>query len=140
MFYHYNKNKEKKAGNLKAKAGKLKAKPLLITPPITIQELERAEEAILTCLQAQVYGKEISVITNTIGTERKKQRQRKTEIKKSCSIYKLSPVLSQRILRVGGRLSNADMSESAKHQCILPRRNHITTLIIRDIHKRFWRP
>ena len=84
---------------------------MLITAPVTIQELQRAEEAILTCLQAQVYGKETSVITNTIGTERKKQRQRKTEIKKSSSIYKLSPVLSQGILRVGGRLSNADMSE-----------------------------
>lgn len=103
-------------GRKPKKARNMKAKPLLITPPITVQELQGAEEAILKCLQAQVYGKEISVITNTIGTERKKQRQRKTEIKRSSSIYQLSPFLSQGILRVGGRLSNVFYLEGITSQ------------------------
>ena len=120
----------------KRREPKRSAKLKVISPPITAQELQKAEEAILKCLQTEVYGNEISVINDTIGTERRKQKERKSGIKRSSSIYRLSPFLSQGILCVGGRLSNADISESAKHPCILPRRSHITTLIIRDIHKR----
>ena len=39
-------------------------------------------------------------------------------------------------LRVGGRLTHADIPEESKHPVILPRKNHVTTLIIRDIHER----
>ena len=122
------------------RSAKAKMKPLLISPPITIEELEKAEDAIIKCSQAQVYEKEISVISDIMSLDesylRKKQKQKKMRIKRTSSIYKLSPFLSQGILCVGGRLSRADLPESTKHPYILPRRSHITMLIIHDVHQR----
>ncbi|XP_067664246.1 cartilage matrix protein-like [Haliotis asinina] len=43
-------------------------------------------------------------------------------------------VLIEGMLRVGGRLSQAEISFDAKHPIILPKESHVTTLIIRDIH------
>lgn len=42
------------------------------------------------------------------------------------------------ILRVGGRLINAPLSPSAKHQLIIPRDSHFARLIIWDIHHTFY--
>ena len=39
-------------------------------------------------------------------------------------------------LRVGGRLSNAPLPYNVKHPVILPRRSHVTTLVLRDAHVR----
>ena len=115
-------------------------KPLPILPPITVEELEKAEDAIIKCSQAQAYGKETSVINDVMSLDesdlKKKQKQKKMGIKKTSSIHKLSPFLSQGILRVGGRLSRANLPQSTKHPYILPRRSHITMLIICDVHKR----
>ena len=76
------------------------------------------------------------MINDTTGTETKKQKERKSGIERSSSIDRLSLFLSQGILCVGGRLSNANISDSAKHPCILPRRSHVTTLITCEIYKR----
>jgi hypothetical protein len=119
---------------------KTKMKPLPIFLPITVEELEKAEDAIIKCSQAQAYGKETSVINDVMSLDesdlKKKQKQKKMGIKKTSSIHKLSPFLSQGILRVGGRLSRANLPELTKHPYILPQRSHITMLIIRDVHKR----
>ena len=40
------------------------------------------------------------------------------------------------LLRVRGRLHNADIPEESKHSIILPRKSHVTTLIIRNAHER----
>ncbi|XP_014677882.1 PREDICTED: uncharacterized protein LOC106817702 [Priapulus caudatus] len=39
------------------------------------------------------------------------------------------------MLRVGGRLSNAPLPDSAKHRAILPPDHHVTKLIIKHFHK-----
>ncbi|XP_046565842.1 uncharacterized protein LOC124274524 [Haliotis rubra] len=40
------------------------------------------------------------------------------------------------VLRLGGRLSRADIQADMMHQIWLPRKNHVTKLIIQDIHVR----
>ena len=61
-------------------------------------------------------------------------RQQKSELKCSepfGSIYKLRPWLDQSgILRVGGRLENAQIDYEAKHQTLLPYNHHVSRLII----------
>ena len=58
----------------------------------------------------------------------------KDKLKKLC---KLCPFIDdQHLLRVGGRLQNSDVPDSLKHPVILPRRHHITRLIIEDVHCR----
>mgnify|MGYP000253016965 CR=1 FL=1 len=40
------------------------------------------------------------------------------------------------ILRCGGRLGNADLSESQKHLALLDANHHVTSLIVRACHER----
>ena len=40
------------------------------------------------------------------------------------------------ILRVGGRLQNAPLSQEEKHPAILPNKSHLSELLIRDAHQR----
>ena len=51
-------------------------------------------------------------------------------------LQKLSSVISDGILRVGGRLKNAPVAYDVKHPIILPNDSHYTELIIREHHKR----
>ena len=51
-------------------------------------------------------------------------------------LQKLCPFLSNGVMRVGGRLANANMLFKAKHPAILPHENFLTTLIIQDCHSR----
>lgn len=57
-------------------------------------------------------------------------------IKNSSSHRRLDPFLVREILRVGGRLNRADLPHEIMHPVILPRKGHVTTLFIRDTHKR----
>ena len=52
------------------------------------------------------------------------------------SLRKLSPFLDANgLLRVGGRLSHADITEDAKHPLILPHNHKLTKLVIADTHE-----
>ena len=48
---------------------------------------------------------------------------------KGSHIRKLSPILMQGILRVGGRLQRSSLPECSRHPKILPSAHHVTTLI-----------
>ena len=65
-------------------------------------------------------------------------RSKKNEVAvgKTSSIYRLDPFVDKGVLRVGGRLNNADIPQESKHPIILPRKSNVTTLIIRDAHER----
>lgn len=51
-------------------------------------------------------------------------------------LRKLSPLILEGVICVGGRLDRASLGLSAKHPMILPSEHHITDLIIKDCHKR----
>ena len=40
------------------------------------------------------------------------------------------------LYRCQGRLSNADLTPSGKHPIILPKKHHLTTLLVKDAHER----
>lgn len=51
------------------------------------------------------------------------------------TLLSLNPFLDEgRLLRVGGRLENANLSYHSKHPIILPRGHHLTKLLIRKTH------
>ena len=105
---------------------------------LTAHELEDAETAIFTFLQSQVFSNEIHALNrvrNDDEVERGRSRQKKMEVKKTSSLFRLDPFLDQSFIRIGGRLSRAGIPAEAKHLVILPRRSHVTTLIIRHIHE-----
>ena len=49
-------------------------------------------------------------------------------------LVKLRPFLNDGIIKVGGRLASAPISETMKHPIILPKNHHIIDLIVTDHH------
>lgn len=78
-----------------------------------------AELSIIQYVQASHYSEEISSIH--------------TNIKKSCTLYRLNPVLKHGVLRIGRHLSKAALPK--EFPVILPKHSHVSTLILRHIHK-----
>ncbi|XP_025766185.1 uncharacterized protein LOC112847853 [Oreochromis niloticus] len=93
------------------------------TNKLTVENLAKAEEAIIRYCQRKTFPKEITALSKGQG------------VKRTSSLFKLSPVLEQGILRVGGRLSRAALPEESKRPAILNKDLHITKLILREIHE-----
>ncbi|XP_071837463.1 uncharacterized protein [Apostichopus japonicus] len=89
--------------------------------PLTITELQEAEEAIVRCVQREHFREFTSEAS---------------EVKlKGSVLRKLDPYLSQTgVLCVGGRLSNAPVKEGMMHPPILPKDSHVTELVVRYTH------
>lgn len=56
-------------------------------------------------------------------------------VKCNSDLYKLDPVLEDRLLWVGGRLSRAAMPEVEKHPTILSKEQHVSKLVLKYIHQ-----
>ncbi|XP_045487136.1 uncharacterized protein LOC123689754 [Pieris rapae] len=52
------------------------------------------------------------------------------------ALRKLSPFIVNDVIRVGGRLSNTDLTFDHKHPIILPHKDHVVNLIIDWMHKK----
>ena len=92
---------------------------------ISLNDLIRAEKAIIMFCQRQRYPDEISNMEKSAGKR----------ISRKSTIYRLDPVLEDGVLRVGGRLRRASMPEETKRPMILPKDLHVSTLIIQHIHQ-----
>ena len=58
-------------------------------------------------------------------------------MKQTSSLFRLNPLLDKEgILRVGGRLTRASVPFHVKHPVILPRKGHVTALVIKHYHQR----
>lgn len=91
----------------------------------SLEELENAEKAIIIQLQSQFFDDEIKLLKSD------------KRLKKSNQLMKLSPFLdSDDIMRVGGRLSRADIPYSAQHQILLPGKSAITRLMVKHFHEK----
>lgn len=96
-----------------------------IEKPHTAAELEDALDRITKIVQAREYEKEITTLK---GNKR---------LSKESNLLSLNPILDHKgILRVGGRLRHANISERAKHPIILGPDNDLVPLLITDAHKR----
>ena len=108
--------------------------------PVDIEEIGQAETEIIRCLQHEHFKDEIEALSLLQAhgefVDRKRAKQRNFNLKKCSSLYRLDPYLDVNgILRVGGRLRKANMPEASKHPIILPRRSHVTTLILQYCHE-----
>lgn len=107
--------------------------------PLTVQDLVEAECAILKFVQSSAFGHEIRVLEGLAKEKeqdkRKQQKRKKASVKSSSSVYRLDPFMDGGVLRVGGRLNRANLPHEVKHPVILPRKGHVTTLLIRHTHK-----
>ena len=92
---------------------------------LTLDDLEKAENAIICYTQKQYFPEEINIL-----------QMATSGVKKTSNLYRLDPVFKDGVLRVGGRLSRAAMPEESKFPVILPRHAHVSTLILRHTHNK----
>ncbi|CAG9090548.1 unnamed protein product [Plutella xylostella] len=90
---------------------------------LTINELKEAKNKCIKQAQKAEYSREISSLLSG------------DEIHSKSKILSLRPYLdSENILRVGGRLKNADISSEIKHPIIIPNNSRLAELLIDHAH------
>lgn len=115
-----------KAWLIQTKCGKHKELYVGRTGDLVVSEILKAETAIVTYVQRKVFCEEIGRI-GKVGPKMKHTQ-----------FHKLKPFLDQAgSLRVGGRLTNSELSYNAKHQLILPRNHHLTWIMARSYHEAY---
>ena len=108
---------------------------------LQVQDLQEAENVIVKSVQYTAFPEELKSLKSSQHVKSLDDRlaapAERTLCPKQSSLHKLDPFLdSQGILRVGGRLRNASLPFEIKFPVILPRRSHVTTLIIRYFHEK----
>jgi len=91
--------------------------------PLTNDELIHSESAIIKYVQGECFRDELRAL------------KRNHAVKNSSCLITLSPFLDENgIIRVGGRLKNADIPFEAKHQILLPNKHMVSRLLIQYYH------
>lgn len=101
------------------------------TTPITIAELNNAEFEILKHVQSKCFKEELGCLKEV---DQQTTSSRQNVLKKSSNIFKLDPILTHGLIRVGGRLQRAPISTDARHPVILPKKHHVVKLLIQYYH------
>ena len=71
------------------------------------------------------------------GEERSTARQKKTAMRKTSSLHCLDPFQDKDgVLQVGGRIKRGSFMEEIKFPVIIPRKGHVTYLIIKHFHEK----
>lgn len=109
-------------------------------PSMTVASMQDAETRIIREVQADHFGDEIGILTSLSppGDPKNKANlsQKKRSMKSCSSLGKLDRFLdASGIVRVGGRLKHATLSESVKFPIILPKGSHITNPLIKHCHE-----
>ena len=103
--------------------------------PLTTDELQEAEDAVIRWVQCQSFPEETAVIQRVEEVRGTRIRGDQRKLKRCSRLYGLDPVVEKGVLRVGGRLQRSECLYESKHPAILPKRGHVTELLIRDAHE-----
>ena len=99
-------------------------KSLSCTEALTTEELRETILLVMRLVQAQNFAEEL------------RDLKANKEVKSSSRLAKLTPVLADAVLRVGGRLEVAVvLSYDERHPIILPMKHHVSRLIARFCHE-----
>ena len=89
------------------------------------QSYHKAKVVIIKSVQRKAFGEDIERI------------KRSGKVSRLSVLEKLSPIIDgEGILRVGGRLNQADLANEERHPIILPKSSHVSSLLIRHYHER----
>ncbi|XP_030209647.1 uncharacterized protein LOC115541880 [Gadus morhua] len=91
--------------------------------PRTPDELAQARHIVIRAAQEDVFTKELTALE--LGRA----------VTKDSSIQKLRPILEGDLIRVGGRLKHADLSNPEKNPIILPKNSQVSLLLVRQYHE-----
>ena len=112
-----------------------------VAAPVMVNDLEQAEIEVIKLVQADAFEREIKALKELQADIKRESRQcekeKKVAMKKTSSLHTLDPFLDcNRVLRVGGRIKKANLSDSLKNPVILPKAGHVSKLIIRHVHEK----
>ncbi|XP_055584842.1 uncharacterized protein LOC129737707 [Uranotaenia lowii] len=91
----------------------------VLHPHLTIDELRNSMLVIVRVIQRLEFDDEIKRVQKGVPCKR---------------LAALNPILSDGLLRVGGRLRHSNLPDESKHQLILPNNNSVTKLLVRALH------
>ncbi|XP_077986158.1 uncharacterized protein LOC144440647 [Glandiceps talaboti] len=95
----------------------------------TLNTLLQAEIVILRTVQKEAFPEELKVLSNPESPDN-------NSVKKQSPLYHLNAFIDQDgLIRVGGRLRQADLDLCGRHPIVLPKNNHISRLIIEHVHQ-----
>lgn len=97
---------------------------------LSVEKLQQASINVIRLVQAEVFNQELETLkAQTIDSRR--------TVAQTSSIHSQEPYLDgDGLIRVGGRLKGTTLPKNLKHPVILPRRGHISGLIIKHYHER----
>ncbi|XP_058826816.1 uncharacterized protein LOC131686839 [Topomyia yanbarensis] len=103
--------------------------------PLTKDEFIAAEIVIYKLVQSTSFAEELQILG---GAKTQSGKTRRT-LPKGSSLYKLNPALDTNgILRMLGRIDACEyVDETTKHPILLPKKHHVTDLLIANIHERY---
>nr|XP_058961489.1 uncharacterized protein LOC131788420 [Pocillopora verrucosa] len=94
------------------------------TKLVTNAELEEAGKEIIKFEQNRTFAEELEAVKGGKC------------VKGSSALARLDPILTDGLLRVGGRLSRATLSDDSKHQIIIPKDSHLARLLVNHFHQK----
>lgn len=93
----------------------------------SLEERKEAEIAIIKLVQKDAFAEDIQRI----------KLQKEGTLNKHNSLRKLNAFLDKNgVLRVGGRLSKSSLHHDVKHPVILPKKSHVSALLVKHHHER----
>ena len=90
----------------------------------TVVEIKAAEHQIIAQAQIECYHEEQNSLRNN------------KPLQKTSTLLSLRPILTDNLLRVGGKVAHSFLPFDSKHQIILAKKHHLSELLIKDIHVR----
>lgn len=93
----------------------------------SLEDRQDAEQFIIHVAQQEAFSEEMKSLNEGKSVQKNKSNK----------LYKLNPFIdSHGILRVGGRLTQAELHPHVKHPAILPRNHHVSRLLIKHHHEK----
>ena len=117
-----------------------KQEGIAIYKPVDVRELEYAEQQIIKIVQNEAFRDEVQLLkdvkTKQQAVDQDTSKDKIKAMKRLSSLYKLDPFLDEDgLLRVGGRIRQSSAPYEVKHPVILPKKGHVTNLILCHYHK-----
>ena len=103
---------------------------------LTTEEIQKAEEEVIKWVQLRAFPQQIKTLQSDTKKESVNADYKAYHQKVEGSLRSLDPKYVNGLLRVGGRLHHAAISEDARHQLILPKNNHVSNLITKYYHEK----
>ena len=101
---------------------------------LRVKDLQTAELFLMKVAQSKAFPEETEALATKSHQENGIVGK---SVKRTSPIHRLKPIVDDDgVLRVGGRLHQTELPYDVKHPVLLPKKAHLTDLVIRHFHQR----